>query len=67
MSKTTPGTLALEKLGIAFGLHPYDYDPGAPRIGLHAAGSLGLDPAQTFKTLMAEVDGKPVCVVVPSA
>ena len=66
MSKTTPGTLVLEKLGIAFGLHPYEYDPEAPRIGLHAAESLGLDPAQTFKTLMAEVDGKPVCVVVPS-
>ncbi len=66
MSRTTPGTLLLEKLGIAFSLHPYDYDPDAPRIGLHAAETLGLDPAQVFKTLMAEVDGKPVCVVVPS-
>lgn len=66
MSKTTPGTLALEKLGIAFALHPYDYDPEAPRIGLAAAEALGIDPSQTFKTLMAEVDGKPVCVVVPS-
>ncbi|HWA18893.1 MAG TPA: YbaK/EbsC family protein, partial [Devosia sp.] len=66
MSRTTPGTLLLEKLGVAFSLHPYDYDPDAPRIGLHAAETLGLDPAQVFKTLMAEVDGKPVCVVVPS-
>lgn len=66
MSRTTPGTLLLEKLGIAFQLHPYDYDPDAPRIGLAAAEALGLDPAQLFKTLMAEVDGKPVCVVVPS-
>jgi Cys-tRNA(Pro)/Cys-tRNA(Cys) deacylase len=66
MSRTTPGTLLLEKLGIAFSLHPYDYDPDAPRIGLHAAETLGLDPAQVFKTLMSEVDGKPVCVVVPS-
>lgn len=66
MSKTTPGTLALEKLGIAFSLHPYDYDPDAPRIGLAAAEALGIDPAQTFKTLMVELDGKPVCVVVPS-
>jgi Cys-tRNA(Pro)/Cys-tRNA(Cys) deacylase len=66
MSHTTQGTLLLQKLGIAFGLHPYDYDPDAPRIGLHAAESLGIDPSQTFKTLMAEVDGKPVCVVVPS-
>lgn len=66
MSHTTQGTLLLTQLGIAFSLHPYDYDPDAPRIGLHAAKSLGIDPSQTFKTLMAEVDGKPVCVVIPS-
>jgi Cys-tRNA(Pro)/Cys-tRNA(Cys) deacylase len=66
MSHTTQGTLLLDKLGIAYSLHPYEYDPEAPRIGLHAAESLGIDPSQTFKTLMAEVDGKPVCVVVPS-
>jgi Cys-tRNA(Pro)/Cys-tRNA(Cys) deacylase len=66
MSHTTQGTILLDKLGIAYELHPYTYDPDAPRIGLHAAESLGIDPGQTFKTLMAEVDGKPVCVVVPS-
>ena len=66
MAMTTAGTLLLHKLGVAFSLHPYGYDPDAPRIGLHAAESLGLDPSQTFKTLMAEVDGKPVCCVVPS-
>jgi Cys-tRNA(Pro)/Cys-tRNA(Cys) deacylase len=66
MSKTTPGTLFLTQAGIAFDLHPYDYDPDAPRVGLQAAEALGVDPDQTFKTLMAEVDGRPVCVVVPS-
>jgi Cys-tRNA(Pro)/Cys-tRNA(Cys) deacylase len=66
MSHTTQGTIHLTKVGIGFTLHPYDYDPDAPRIGLHAAESLGIDPSQTFKTLMAEVDGKPVCVVIPS-
>lgn len=66
MSKTTAATLALGKAGIAFTPFPYDYDPDAPRIGLQAAEALGRDPAQVFKTLMAEVDGKPVCVVVPS-
>jgi Cys-tRNA(Pro)/Cys-tRNA(Cys) deacylase len=66
MSRTTAGTLLLDRLGIAHTLHPYDYDPDAPRIGLHAAESLGFDPAQTFKTLMAEVDGRPVCAVIPS-
>ncbi|MBP2159603.1 MULTISPECIES: Cys-tRNA(Pro) deacylase [Asticcacaulis] len=66
MSKTTPSTLALTQAGIAFDLHPYPYDPDAPRVGLQAAEALGIDPDQTFKTLMAELDGKPVCVVVPS-
>jgi Cys-tRNA(Pro)/Cys-tRNA(Cys) deacylase len=66
MSKTTAATLALTKAGVDFTPFPYDYDPDAPRIGLQAAEALGRDPAQVFKTLMAEVDGKAVCVVVPS-
>jgi Cys-tRNA(Pro)/Cys-tRNA(Cys) deacylase len=66
MSRTTAATLMLTKAGIAFKPYPYDYDPDAPRIGLQAAEALGREPAQVFKTLMAEVDDKPVCVVVPS-
>jgi len=66
MSKTTRATQALEKAGVAFTVHPYDYDPDAPRIGLQAAAALGEEPSRVLKTLMAEVDGKPVCVVVPS-
>ena len=66
MSRTTRATQALEKAGVAFTVHSYDYDPEAPRIGLQAAEALGEDPARVLKTLMAEVDGKPVCVVVPS-
>lgn len=66
MSRTTAATLALTRAGVSFTPFPYDYDPEAPRVGLQAAEALGRDPAQVFKTLMAEVDGKPVCVVVPS-
>ena len=66
MSRTTAATVALTRAGIAFELFPYDYDPDAPRIGLQAAEALGCSPDEVFKTLMAEVDGKPVCVVVPS-
>jgi Cys-tRNA(Pro)/Cys-tRNA(Cys) deacylase len=66
MSKTTRATLALAKLGVKFALHAYDYDSGAARIGLQAAEALGVAPRRLLKTLMAEVDGKPVCVVVPS-
>ena len=66
MSKTTAATAALAAAGIAFAHFPYDYDPDAPRVGLQAAEALGKSPEQVFKTLMAEVDGRPVCVVVPS-
>jgi Cys-tRNA(Pro)/Cys-tRNA(Cys) deacylase len=65
MSKTTRATLALTQLGIPFTLHSYDYDPDADSIGLQAAEALGVAPQSVLKTLMAEVDGKPVCAVVP--
>ena len=66
MSKTTRATQTLSKAGIAFSVHSYDYDPNAERVGLQAAEALGEDPRRVLKTLMAEVDGKPVCCVVPS-
>jgi Cys-tRNA(Pro)/Cys-tRNA(Cys) deacylase len=66
MSKTTRATQALQKAGIAFTLHPYDYDPAAESIGLAAATALGIEPRMMLKTLMAEADGKPVCVVLPA-
>ena len=66
MSKTTRATQALAKAGVSFTLHTYDYDPTADRVGIQAAEALGEDPARVLKTLMAEVDGKPVCVIVPS-
>ena len=66
MSKTTPATLALTKAGVAFTTASYDYDPDADRVGLQAAEAMGVAPSIVLKTLMAEVDGKPVCAVVPS-
>lgn len=66
MSKTTRATQALAKAGVTFTVHPYDYDPDAARIGLQAAEAIGEHPSRVLKTLMAELDGKPVCVVVPS-
>ena len=66
MSKTTRATQALTKAGVSFTVHTYDYDPNADRVGIQAAEALGEDPARVLKTLMAEVDGKPVCVIVPS-
>jgi len=66
MSRTTRATQALQQLGVAFTLHEYDYDPEADSIGLQAAAAIGAEPRRVLKTLMADVDGKPVCVVVPS-
>ena len=66
MSKVTRATQMLAKAGVAFSVHSYDYDPDADSIGLQAAEALGEPPSQVLKTLMALVDGKPVCVVVPS-
>jgi Cys-tRNA(Pro)/Cys-tRNA(Cys) deacylase len=66
MAKTTRATQTLSKLGINFTVHSYDYDPDAESIGLQAAEALGEPPSRVLKTLMAELDGKPVCVVLPS-
>jgi Cys-tRNA(Pro)/Cys-tRNA(Cys) deacylase len=66
MSKSTRATLALAKAGVSFETVTYDYDPDADRIGLQAAEAIGAAPSIVLKTLMAEVDGKPVCVVLPS-
>lgn len=66
MSKTTRATQALAKAGISFETVSYDYDPEAPRVGLQAAEAIGEDPRRVLKTLMATVDGKPVCAVIPS-
>lgn len=66
MSKTTRATQMLTKAGVSFTTITYDYDPNADRIGLQAAEAIGEPPHLVLKTLMAEVDGKAVCVVVPS-
>lgn len=66
MSKTTPATQALTKAGISFTLANYDYDPNAERVGLQAAEAMRVSPGEVFKTLIAELDGKPICAIVPS-
>jgi Cys-tRNA(Pro)/Cys-tRNA(Cys) deacylase len=66
-SRVTPATRAAEAAGIPFRLLEYTYDPDADAIGLHAAASLGLDPALVFKTLVAVLDsGEMVCAAIPS-
>lgn len=67
MALSTRATKMLEKVGVAFDLHAYDYDPSAESIGLAAAAAIGADPGQVFKTLMVLADGKSACVIAPSS
>lgn len=67
MSRATRATRQLDAAGVAYSLHAYDFDADAAGgKGVHAAQSLGVPPAQVLKTLMAWVDERAVCVVIPS-
>jgi Cys-tRNA(Pro)/Cys-tRNA(Cys) deacylase len=66
MSRSTPATLALTRMGVAFETRAYDYDPAGQRVGLQAAEALGEPARRVLKTLIAQVDGRPVCLMVPS-
>ena len=65
----TRATVALERAGVPFQLHVYDLGrgPSEGSVGEAVAAQLGLAPTVVFKTLLAEVDGAPVCAVVPTA
>jgi Cys-tRNA(Pro)/Cys-tRNA(Cys) deacylase len=63
----TPATALLAKAGIAFQLHPYHHDPRGEAFGEEAATALGIAPDRIFKTLIATIDAKLVCGVVPVA
>lgn len=66
MSKATRATKVLEQAAVTYTLHTYQYQADADRIGLQAAEALGESPGRVLKTLMALVDEKPVCVILPS-
>jgi Cys-tRNA(Pro)/Cys-tRNA(Cys) deacylase len=66
VAKGTPATVALEKAGVSFSLHEYDYDPNAERIGMQAAEALGVKAERLLKTLMAKADKEVVCALLPS-
>lgn len=59
----TPATLLLSRAGVAHTLHPYEQGPGA--YGPAAAAAVGVQPERMLKTLIAEVDGRLSCAVVP--
>lgn len=67
MASGTPATALLTKAKIAFTLHPYEHDPRSQAYGEEAAEALGVDAERIFKTLIASVEGKLACAVVPVA
>lgn len=66
MANDTPATTALRRLAIPFEPCRYAYDAGSERVGLQAAEALGEPPRRVLKTLLAQVDGQPVCLVLAS-
>jgi Cys-tRNA(Pro)/Cys-tRNA(Cys) deacylase len=67
MSGATPATVALDRARIRYTLHPYAHDSRAASYGDEAATLLGVDPRRILNTLIAAVDGRLVCAVVPVA
>lgn len=65
MATGTPATAVLTRQQIAHTLHTYRHDPRADGYGVEAATTLGVEPARVFKTLVAAVDERLVCAVVP--
>ena len=60
----TPALALLARAGVVVTTHPYTA-PGVAAYGTEAAEALDLDPHRVFKTLVAEVDGRPVLAMVP--
>ncbi|MFS2292869.1 MAG: Cys-tRNA(Pro) deacylase [Actinomadura sp.] len=61
----TPATAAAAEAKIEFTLHAYAAGPAAESYGRAAADALGVPHERLFKTLVAEVDGRPTVGVVP--
>jgi len=66
MAKATRATQFLDRAGVTYTLHTYEYDPSADSIGQAAAAALSEPAGRVFKTLMVLADGKPACVIAPS-
>ncbi|MFY9331496.1 MAG: Cys-tRNA(Pro) deacylase [Candidatus Nanopelagicales bacterium] len=61
----TPALRICEAAGISYEVHTYAHQPGMSGYGTQAAQALGVSTDQLFKTLIVDVDGEAVCVVVP--
>ncbi|MGH1483857.1 MAG: Cys-tRNA(Pro) deacylase [Geminicoccales bacterium] len=57
-TSATPAIKDLERHGLRYKLHDYNFDPGDLGIGEQAAKALGIAEDRLFKTLMVLIDGK---------
>jgi Cys-tRNA(Pro)/Cys-tRNA(Cys) deacylase len=67
VSAGTPAVRSLERAGVAFTLHAYDFARPKGGIAQEAAGLMGVEPARVLKTLIAEVDGRGLVVALVPA
>ena len=67
MAKGTPAVVLLEREGVPHVVHAYEVDAHGASYGQAAAAALGVESERMLKTLLAEVDGRLVCGVVPVA
>jgi Cys-tRNA(Pro)/Cys-tRNA(Cys) deacylase len=63
----TPAVQALERAGVAFALHAYDFHGPEAGIALEAAALMGVAPARVLKTLKAVVDERMLVVTLVPA
>ena len=65
MATATRATALLVRNRVTHTVHAYEHDPRADGFGEEAARALGVPEGRLFKTLVAVVDTKLVCAVVP--
>jgi Cys-tRNA(Pro)/Cys-tRNA(Cys) deacylase len=61
----TPAITLLIRERVPHAVHPYRHDPRSAAYGDEAAAALGVPADRIFKTLIASVDRRLVCAVVP--
>lgn len=60
----TPAVDTAKRANIAYTLHEYAHDPVSTAYGMEAVEKLGLNPAEVFKTLVAQLQGGELVVAV---